>query len=190
MRERAAGRAVVEGLYAEIVRRTRQPHAYLEWHVPDTLDGRFDMLVLHAYAVYRRLGALAREQAAASGREPHETEAGSLSQALFDHMIRDWDSNLREAGVSDMRIGSRMKKLGRSFYGRVATYDDALAKDDNGRLADALDRNVYQKVAAPPDGLAALVTYVRAIVAAADAWTWDDLAQGIARFPDMDEASP
>jgi len=188
-RERAAGRAVVEGLYAEIVRRARQPQAYLAWGVPDTLDGRFDMLVLHAYPVYRRLGALAHEQAETAGVAPHETEAAGLSQSLFDHMLRDWDSNLREAGVSDMRIGSRMKKLGRAFYGRVATYDEALAAPDETLLHEALDRNVYQKVAAPPEGLAALANHARALVAVGDHWTWADLAHGVARFPSMTNAS-
>lgn len=181
---RAAASAVLESLYGEAVRRARQPVIYTAWGVPDTLDGRFDVLVLHLHVLFRRLGALAEGQAAEGGGAVADTEAGGLSQSLFDHMIRDLDTNLREAGVSDMRIGSRMKKLARSFYGRVATYDTALAADDDVALRDALDRNVYHKVAAPPEGLEALTAYARALVAASDAWTWDDLSHGIARYPD------
>lgn len=186
-RQRAAGRAVVEGLYAEIVRRARQPLFFLSWGVPDTLEGRFDMLVMHAYPVYRRLGHLAREAAERNGGTPDETDPGGLSQALFNHMVRDLDSNLRETGVSDMRIGSRMKKLARAFYGRVSAYDEALATDDDAGLRDVLDRNVYQKVPAPEDGLAALAGYVRALVATGDAWDWSDLSYGVARFPEPPE---
>ncbi|SDD69043.1 ubiquinol-cytochrome C chaperone family protein [Rhodospira trueperi] len=183
-RERAQSRAVVEALYAEVVRRTRQPVFYLDWGVPDTLDGRYDMLVLHMHAIFRRLGALQQEQAQETGGRKEETEAAGLSQALFDHMIRDLDSNLREAGVSDMRIGSRMKKLARGFYGRVTTYDAALSSGDDAALRDALDRNVYQKVAAPPEALAALTAYVRDVMAAADGWTWESLSRGVVRYPD------
>lgn len=182
--ERAQARAVVEALYDEAVRRARQPVFYLDLDVPDTLDGRYDMLVLHVHALFRRLGALRREQASDSGGPEERTEAAGLSQALFDHMIRDLDSNLREAGVSDMRIGSRMKKLARGFYGRVAIYDAALDAGDDAALRDALDRNVYQKVAAPPESLAALTAYAREVMAAADSWTWETVSRGAVRYPD------
>ncbi|MQX35249.1 ubiquinol-cytochrome C chaperone family protein [Roseospira navarrensis] len=188
--DRAQARAAVETLYGEVVRQTRQPAMYLDWQVPDTLDGRYDMLVLHAFVLFRALGRLSHEQAAATGRAEADTDASGLSQALFDHMLRDLDTNLREAGVSDMRIGSRMKKLTKAFYGRVASYEAGLDADDGDRtLREALDRNVYQKVAAPPEGLAALATYVRTLVATADTWTWDDLSHGIARYPGLPIAS-
>ncbi|MBB4286846.1 ubiquinol-cytochrome C chaperone family protein [Roseospira goensis] len=188
-RDRAQARAVVESLYGEVVRRARQPALYLTWGVPDTLDGRYDMLVLHAYVLFRRLGALRREEAARTGRDEAETEAGGLSQAVFDHMLRDLDTNLREAGVSDMRIGSRMKKLTKGFYGRVGGYDTALAAGDEAALRDALDRNVFQKSTAPPEGLAALADYVHALVAASETWTWDDLSHGVIRFPELPAAA-
>jgi cytochrome b pre-mRNA-processing protein 3 len=142
------------------------------------------MLVLHMHAIFRRLGALQQEQAQETGVRKEETEAAGLSQALFDHMIRDLDSNLREAGVSDMRIGSRMKKLARGFYGRVTTYDAALSSGDDTALRDALDRNVYQKVAAPPESLAALTAYARDVMTAANGWTWESLSRGAVRYPD------
>jgi cytochrome b pre-mRNA-processing protein 3 len=176
---------VLESLYGEVVRRARQPALYLTWGVPDTLDGRYDMLVLHAYVLFRRLGTLRRDEARQTGRPEAETETGGLSQALFDHMLRDLDTNLREAGVSDMRIGSRMKKLTKSFYGRVGSYDEALAVGNDAALRDALDRNVFQKTAAPAEGLTALVAYVHALIEAADTWTWEDLCHGIVRYPDL-----
>ncbi|KAA5607519.1 ubiquinol-cytochrome C chaperone [Roseospira marina] len=184
-RDRAQSQAVVQTLYGAVVQQTRRPEPYVAWGVPDTLDGRYDMLVLHAFVLFRALGRLSQEESKATGVPEGRTEAGGLSQAVFDHMLRDLDTNLREAGVSDMRIGARMKKLTKAFYGRVSSYEAGLkAEEDDATLRDALDRNVYQKVAAPPEGLAALARHVRALAAAADTWTWADLSHGVARYPD------
>ncbi len=175
----ADGHAVVTRLYDEIVRATRRPDPYMNWGVPDTLDGRFDMLVLHAFVVFRRLGALMQEEAARTRTDDSRTESFSLSQALFDHMIRDLDTNLREAGVSDMRIGAKVKARTKAFYGRVAAYEAGLAADDDdATLRDALDRNVYTTVQAPPEGLAELARYLRNLALVADTWTWDVMAHG------------
>jgi len=184
--DRAQAKAVLEALYGAVVRETRRPEPYLSWGVPDTLDGRYDMLVLHAFVVFRALGRLSQAEAKATGQPDSATEATGLSQALFDHMMRDLDTNLREAGVSDMRIGSRMKKLTKAFYGRVASYEEGLAANDGDvALRAALDRNVFHKVPAPPEGLAALAGHVRTLAAASEAWTWDDLSQGVIHFPDL-----
>lgn len=178
-RAQSEGRAVVARLYDEIVRATRRPDPYTRWGVPDTLDGRYDMLVMHAFVVFRRLGALMREEAARTGAPEPQTEPAGLSQALFDHMMRDLDTNLREAGVSDMRIGAKVKARTKAFYGRVAAYEAGLAADDeDATLRDALDRNVYTTVEAPPEGLAALTRYLRGMVSVAEGWTWDDVARG------------
>jgi cytochrome b pre-mRNA-processing protein 3 len=73
-------------LYAAIVAAARQPKFYAEWGVPDTVDGRFDMIVLHLYLVLARL----REN------------APELCQALTDTFCTDMDSNLREMGAGDL----------------------------------------------------------------------------------------
>jgi len=177
-RAQADGQAVVARLYDTIVQAARRPEPYERWGVPDSLDGRFDMLVLHAFVVFRRLGALMREEAARTSVKEYQTEPGGLSQALFDHLIRDLDSNLRESGVSDMRIGSKVKARTRAFYGRVSAYEAGLAEADDVTLRDALDRNVYTTVETPDAGLTALAAYLRRLVADADRWTWDDLARG------------
>jgi len=184
--DRAQAKAVLEALYGAVVRETRRPEPYLSWGVPDTLDGRYDMLVLHAFVVFRALGRLSQAEAKATDQPDSVTEATGLSQALFDHMMRDLDTNLREAGVSDMRIGSRMKKLTKAFYGRVASYEEGLAADDgDATLRAALDRNVFHKIPAPPEGLAALANHVRTLAAASETWTWDDLSRGVIHFPDL-----
>ena len=81
--------------------------------MPDTVNGRFDLLVLHLWMVLRRL---------------RSAEGGAdLSQALFDHFCDDMDANLREMGVGDLTVPKRMQAFGEAFYGRSAAYDLALA---------------------------------------------------------------
>jgi cytochrome b pre-mRNA-processing protein 3 len=95
--------------------------------VPDTVDGRFDLLVLHLWMVLRRL-------------RPVEGGA-ALCQALFDRFCGDMDANLREMGVGDLAVPKRMQAFGEAFYGRSAAYDLAIA-DSPEALAQALRKNI------------------------------------------------
>jgi cytochrome b pre-mRNA-processing protein 3 len=114
-------------LYNNIVSQAREPLFYRDLAVPDTVNGRFDMVLLHLWIVLRRL---------------RRAEGGAgLSQALFDHFCGDMDDNLREMGVGDLTVPKRMQKFGEAFYGRSAAYDLAL---DAGTepLAQALCKNI------------------------------------------------
>jgi len=134
-------------LYAEIVAQARQPGFYAEFGVPDTLDGRFDMLVLHAYLFFDRLRG-------------EGDEAQDLGQRVFDAMFRDLDQNLREIGISDVTIGKRVKKMVAAFYGRSAAYDKALAADGEDELVDALKRNIFPECEPDARHLRDLAAYV------------------------------
>ena len=134
-RERAA-----HDLYTAIIEQSRQPVFYTQAAVPDSLDGRFDLIVLHAFLVMRRLNRIPADQM---------TAARALSQALFDLMFDDMDQNLRELGAGDMSVGKKVKHMARAFYGRVAAYEDGLNGDD-GVLGSALLRNLYGTVDAEP----------------------------------------
>ena len=139
-------RAAAEKLYAAIVRGAREPVFYERFAVADTADGRFDMIVLHAFLVLRRLKA--------------EPEAADLAQALFDRMFIDMDENLREMGVGDLAVGARVKKMAKAFYGRAAAYEQGLAAD-GPNLEEALHRNLYRHADVPPPALRAMATYIR-----------------------------
>ena len=157
-------------LYVALVGQAREPVFYRDWGVPDSLDGRFDMIVLHAFLVMRRLGA--------------EGEAGAaLSQALFDVMFSDMDQNLRELGVGDLAVGRRVKTMARGFYGRVKAYDEGLARPDDTALAAALRRNLYATADATPAQVAAMAGYLRQAVAALGAQDAGELVAGRPRFP-------
>jgi cytochrome b pre-mRNA-processing protein 3 len=127
MKPLAPPRGTIEAIYGMIVAQAREPSFYRAFAVPDTVNGRFDMVLLHLWMVLRRL-------------RPVDGGAG-LSQALFDHFCADMDANLREMGVGDLTVPKRMQKFGEAFYGRSAAYDAAL--DAGGEaLAQALCRNI------------------------------------------------
>lgn len=168
-----------EALYDGIVGQARQPVFYRDWAVPDTLDGRFEMICLHAFLVMRRL----------KGAGP---EAAKLSQALFDAMFADMDRSLREIGVGDLAVGPRVKGMAKSFYGRVAAYERGLdAAAAAGTLEAALRRNAYGTLRPQGPGqeaVAALAAYVRAADAALAAQDPGGIIGGRPAFPSTGNA--
>jgi cytochrome b pre-mRNA-processing protein 3 len=117
-----------EALYAAIVAAARQPRFYAEWGVPDTMDGRFDVLVLHVFLVLERLRG--------------EASTSALQQSLTDRFFAQMDAALREAGVGDLAVGKKVRKMAEAFYGRAKAYRTGLAQRD-ADLETALARNVY-----------------------------------------------
>lgn len=115
--------------YEAIVAAARHPVFYADWGVPDTLDGRFDMISLHAFLVLDRL----------------KGSQQAFRQALVDELFDDMDRSLREMGVGDISVGKKVRKMAEVFYGRVAAYDLALAGPEGG-LKAAIARNIF------PDG--------------------------------------
>jgi cytochrome b pre-mRNA-processing protein 3 len=135
-------------LYSAAVAAARDPYLYTAVGVPDTLDGRFDLVGLHAFLVIRRLQAQPRPGA-------------DLAQAVFDAMFNDMDVNLREMGVGDLSVGKKVKVMWEAFHGRAAAYAAALDAGDGAGLRAALARNVWRGAAAG-DGPARLATIVQA----------------------------
>lgn len=154
-------------LYVAVVAQARRPEFYRQGGVADSLDGRFDMVVLHAFLVLRRLGAVG-------------ASAKPLSQAVFDLMFADMDANLRELGAPDVGIGRRVKAMAKAFYGRVAAYDEAIGDAD--RLSQALLRNLYRGRAVSAETLAGVVRYVQAQASLLDQQEAAELLSGRVRF--------
>src|SRR2546423_2337462 len=134
-------------LYGAIVAQARDARFYEADQVPDTVLGRFDLIVLHLALVLRRL----REDA--TTRTP--------AQAVFDAFCRDMDHNLREMGISDPGVPRQMQKVGEAFYGRAQAYDAALAERGESALTQALARNVYVDMDEPRMAAIWLAAYVR-----------------------------
>ena len=105
-------------LYGAAVAAARDPWFFGSLGIPDTLDGRFDVVGLHVALLIRRLR-----------NDPDKRGAG-LAQAVFDAMFADMDINLREMGASDMSIGKRVKRMWEAFHGRCLAYEAALDAGD------------------------------------------------------------
>lgn len=119
-------------LYGAAVAAARDPAAFAALAVPDTLDGRFDLVGLHVALLIRRL------------RADPDPRGAPLAQAVFDAMFADMDVNLREMGVGDLGVGKRVKRMWEAFHGRATAYEAALAAGDAAALALALGRNVWR----------------------------------------------
>lgn len=155
-------------LYAAAVAQARQPALYTGFGAPDTLDGRFEMIVLHVHLLCRRLGALGDEGA-------------GLAQSLFDTMFRDMDRNLRELGVGDPSVPRRIKAMIEAYYGRIKAYDAALAASGDA-LAETIARNVYNAAEISP-AARSMADYARRVQAALGAAPAAQLLAGRAAFP-------
>jgi cytochrome b pre-mRNA-processing protein 3 len=138
---------VSQRLYDAIVSRARQPVFHTIFAVPDTLDGRFDVLTLHAFAVMDALKSLGPAGGATG------TELASLIFAGFDDA-------LRQLGVSDFGMGRRIKAMADAFYGRLEAYG---AASDETELAAAMLRNVYRGDENHRGETAALAHYIFAV---------------------------
>jgi cytochrome b pre-mRNA-processing protein 3 len=142
-------RGTIEAIYGMIVTQAREPLFYRDLGVPDTVNGRFDLLVLHLWMVLRRL-------------TPIEGGTG-LSQMLFDRFCDDLDGNLREMGVGDLTVPKRMQAFGEAFYGRTAAYDLALSAGSEA-LAQALCKNILN--GSELDKARRLAIHAEAVIAA------------------------
>jgi cytochrome b pre-mRNA-processing protein 3 len=136
----------VIALYGALVEKARDPKFYTAYAVPDTVDGRFDMVVIHAMLVMRRL------------REVPE-EVHATGQRLFDLMFTDMDRSLREMGVGDMSVGKHVKRMAKAFYGRAAAYEAGM--DIGGdALAKALSENLFRHGQPSADAIAGIGSYL------------------------------
>ena len=142
-------RQTAEQLYTELVAQARRPEFYAQLGVPDTLDGRFELLVLHTFLVLRRLKS--------------NPEATKTRQALLEVFVDDMDASLREMGAGDLGVGRRVKTMAQALYGRIAAYEAGLA-DSEQSLINALRRNLFGTAGEPGPSYAVverLATYVR-----------------------------
>jgi cytochrome b pre-mRNA-processing protein 3 len=146
--QRSPQRAAAEALYRVIINQARKPSFYTDAGVPDTPDGRFDLIAAHTVLVLRRLH-----------RSPEQTR--DFAQVLFDLMFADMDQNLREMGVGDLAVGKRVKAMAQGFYGRLAAYDQALSDRDVAALRAALRRNLFRNSEPEAEQVAAVAGYLQ-----------------------------
>ena len=148
-------------LYGQLAAQARLPVFYAGFGVPDTIDGRFEMLCLHAYALFHRL-------------KGQGEDADALAQATYDAMFADLDGALRELGVADLGVGRRIKTMTEALNGRIQAFDRAFAAGEEA-LRDAVRRNVYGTASPREDEVAAMAAYLRQVRAALTELPFGDL---------------
>ena len=163
-------REAAERLYAACVIAARRPELFLSFGVPDTLQGRFEMMAIHLFPVLNRLQ-----------HEPGDDP--ELARLVAEAFVADMDGAFRDMGVGDLRVPKRMTTLYRSFGGRIAAYRKARAFGD-GALVDAVARNVFPDGAEPHAALN-LAEYLKSAVDAIRRAELNDLRQGEAPFPSV-----
>jgi cytochrome b pre-mRNA-processing protein 3 len=162
---RSAPLGTISALYGAIVAQSRLPAFYRDYGVPDTVDGRFELIVLHLALLLDRIG--------------QDSALRGLGQGLFDRFCQDMDDNLREIGIGDLAVPKHMRRMGEAFYGRARVYREAGL--DEAALVAALERNIYGGAGSPHSGR--LAAYVREAVGALKALDQTALAAGTLRFP-------
>lgn len=154
-------------LYARLADQARLPALYTAYGAPDTLDGRFEMLCLHAYALFHAL-------------KGKGADAEALSQAVYDAMFTDLDGALRELGVADLGVGKRIKTMTEALNGRIQAYDRAA---DLPALEQAVRRNVYGTVTPTEAQVRAMAVYLQSIRDALLTLPFGELSAGRLSLP-------
>lgn len=126
LRRVAGEKRIAERLYGAVVKRAREPAFYRDLRVADTFDGRFDLIVLHAYLVsdaLKRRGLI------------------ELEQRLIKTMFLGFEEALRDQGIGDVGVSHRSKAMTSALFGRLKAYG---AAPDDEALVRALLRNLYR----------------------------------------------
>jgi cytochrome b pre-mRNA-processing protein 3 len=164
-----ATKEVATKLFGRLVAQARARVFYEQLGVPDSVDGRFDMVALHTFLVFQRL----RGQG---------DRAAILSQALYDTLINDFEASLRQLGAGDVGVGKRIRVMTEALQGRIKAYETALAGTQLD-LEGALRRNLYGTTDPDMDAVRAVANYLRRGKELADSQPVDRILRGIFEFP-------
>ena len=127
---------LIENIYTNIVKTSRNKSFFLDYKVDDTVEGRFDIILLHSFIIFNFFISTGKSKS-------------KLPQLLFDHMFSDFDSNLREMGFGDIAVNKRMKQFIKAFYGRIDNYSKSLLlfkeTNDCTMLTETISRNIYKE---------------------------------------------
>lgn len=165
-RRRAEASRRAEELYGSVVAAARQPAFYRDMGVPDTPEGRFELVALHLFLLLE-------------GMKEHDPAETELAQRTIEAFVTDMDDCMREMGVGDLAVGKKVKRAAAAFYERAAAYRQGLAGEGQD-LQDRLAAYVFGADAASEDGTAGsgaqrLASYVRAAAALSHGEPFADL---------------
>ena len=162
----------MENLFVKVLEQTRQPVFYRKLAVPDSLDGRFDLLCLNCHLVVRRL------------KKIESPAAESFAQQFIDRLCTEFERTARDIGVSDVSVGKHVKRMTEAYYGRAEAYEAALVQEGNDELVAALSRNIYAQGAVDEqiEQAKALALFVRTFVDDLNGQSEDKVLEGQVEF--------
>lgn len=186
LKRKAETRRIGHDIYERIVAQARNPVFFRDMGVPDTMEGRFEMIVLHLSLVLDRL-------------KTEGPPGQRLGQRLMEHLITDMDDALRQIGIGDMGVPRRVKKTAAAFVERSKDYMDGLSLDaakagqSKDKLEAALLRHVYGTSDVVPAAICTpsavkLAAYTRQAAAHLGKVAPDDLFDGRGLFPALSVA--
>lgn len=166
-------RQTAHKLYGSIVARAREPWFYRQLNVPDTLECRFEILVLHVYLVLERL------------RSNNACEP--LAQAIVDGFFADMDVIHRELGVADLKVPKKMHGTAGVFYERLDNYAKAFSGTSDQTVAELLASCVFPD-GGKSDDIDALGRYAAEIHESLKMQDDAALKQGDVTFPNLGDS--
>ncbi len=146
--QRRNRKRTAQNLYGSIVALSRQPELYSEIGVPDSVEGRFEILVVHMFLLLDRL-------------ERDGEKSKPLAQALVDEFFSDMDTTTRELGVGDLSVPKKIRRLVAIFSQRLHAYRAAIDAARTDQLSDLLAHNLELKNNGEGDSAVQLATYMR-----------------------------
>lgn len=168
---------IAQSLYEDAAIHARSPAFYADMGVPDSVDGRFDMIALHVVMIIHALNAVKGDK-----------RAKKLSQALFDRMFLDMEQSLREMGIGDLSVPKHMTRMMNGFNGRLQSYNQAfegaLDGEGAGALSEVLVRNIYGGEAAD-EHVAKLGLYVMQAIQDLQSYSTDKIIDGSIIYPTL-----
>ena len=158
-------------IYSIIVDTARKPVFYSKLSVPDTVDGRFDMIILHMFFVLNRL------------QHSDAGDSKAFSQQLFDYMFSDMERSLRELGVGEVGVPKHMKRMMKGFNGRMDQYHTSLEQNDTQALTESVRKNIFFGADnVTSDQVKQMTTYAKAQYAHINKASIEDILSGTLTF--------
>jgi cytochrome b pre-mRNA-processing protein 3 len=170
--DRAARREAAEKIYDAIVTQSRNPAFYVRCGVPDTLSGRFDLLVIHMFIVMQnlKLGA---------------NEGKLLGKEIIEAFVREMDSMVRDLGVADLYVAQEVRKIADLFYRQLVVYTTAVEKNDHAALSEAVWKSFQSGDESANVASDEIATYMFAAITNIAEMPLNQLLQGNLQFPEV-----
>lgn len=162
-----------DALYNHVVAASRNPMLYGASGAPDTANGRFELIILHIFMLFRRM-------------QDDDDQVKSIKQKTFDCFLENMDVNLREIGVGPDGVPKRIQKMLENFYGRASAYQSAIDDNDVDKMAEVIARNFYADGKTNQPGAQHIAQYVFKAIKLLDQASTEELLICNFKFSDED----